>query len=240
MFSQNITGRVVRDGETPLAAVLVINVATNEKQYTDKEGNFSISASVNDELRFVKAGYERSAVKISALTSAVFANLVPAYHEIEEVEVNKVKLSGDINKDSKLLSKIDKVESLQKEIGIPAPPEKPREAPPPTVKEVGTVGYILSNLNLNTLYKNISGDARRMRNLYNLEDQQSDVSWIRERIGNDYFTKAGVPEKRIAEFVEFSFTQNPKIRKYIHAGNLSGVMLEMEASFSIYLLRLKQ
>lgn len=43
-------------------------------------------------------------------------------------------------------------------------PKNFREIPLPTVKQVGVLLYALSNvMNFNNLYKNISGDARRMR-----------------------------------------------------------------------------
>lgn len=232
-------GRTVTDGDAPLSSVLVINMRTSEKTYSDQEGNFSVAASVNDELRFVKAGYERSSVVISSANSSVYANLIPSYHDIEEVNINPVKLSGDINKDSKLLAKTDRKEQLQKEIGLPAPPEKPREKPAELVDDVlKPLAYGV--LNVQGVYDIISGDARRQKHLYELEDLQSDVSWIRKRMDNDYFIKMGIPEKRIAEFIEFSFTQNPKVRQYAQAKNLSGVMLEMEKAFATYLLRLKQ
>lgn len=236
--AQNISGRIVTDGETPLPSVLVINMSTNEKTYSDQGGNFTIAAIVNDELRFVRAGFERSSVKISSPNSSVYVNMIPAYREIEEVRVNPIKLTGDLNKDSKLLSKNDKVAQLQKEIGIPKAPEKPREKPAELGKDV-LLPMLTGSLNVQAVYDLISGDARRKKHLYELEDQQSDVRWIRSRIENDYFVKAGIPEKRIAEFIEFSFTQNPNVRKYVRAKNLSGVMLEMEKALPTYILRLK-
>ena len=161
--------------------------------------------------------------------------------DIEEVEISSIRLSGDLSKDSKLFQKNDKMAQVQSSIGVPPPPEKPRETPPPTVKDVGAIGYAISNVtNLNNLYKNISGDARRMRSLYKYEDAQDNVSWVVKNFGADYFVKAGVPEGKIAEFINFSFSENPKILKYVKAKNMGGVMSEIEMTLPKYLSRLEQ
>lgn len=239
IFAQNIPGKVVTDGEVPLSSVLIINMRTGQKTYTDGEGNFSIEALPKDELRFVKAGYERSAVTISSAESRVYAHLRQAYHNIEEVKLNAVKLSGDLSKDSKLLAKEDKTAQLKKNIGLPASPDKPREKPAELVDDV-LKPLAFGVLNIQGVYDIISGDARRKKHLYELEDQQSDVYWIRKRVSDDYFTNGGVPQSRIPEFIEFSFTENPKIRQLVKVRNLSGVLVEMEESFPVYILRLKQ
>lgn len=239
IFAQNIPGKVVTDGEVPLSSVLIINMRTGQKTYTDGEGNFSIEALPKDELRFVKAGYERSEVTISSAESRVYAHLRQAYHNIEEVKLNAVKLSGDLSRDSKLLAKEDITAQLKKNIGLPASPEKPREKPAELVDDV-LKPLAFGVLNIQGVYDIISGDARRKKHLYELEDQQSDVYWIRKRVSDDYFTNAGVPQRRIPEFIEFSFTENPKIRQLVKVKNLSGVLLEMEKAFPVYILRLKQ
>lgn len=236
--SQTITGKIVVDQQTPLPSVLVININTNGRTLSDSEGHFSIAASINDELRFVKQGYERSMVKISSSNSSVYVNMLPSYKDIEEVKVNPIKLTGDINKDAALLAKKDKVEELQTAIGVPKAPEKPRERPAELVKNV-LLPIIVGQLDVQALYDVASGKARRQKHLYKLEDQQSDVQWMRKRIEKDYFINVGIPENKISEFIEFAFSQNPKIRTYVKANNMGGVLAEMEPAFEIYLSRMK-
>lgn len=227
--AQKITGRVLADGSVPVAAVLVINISTDEKTYTDSEGGFAISASIGNEIRFVKQGYERKSVFVNSSTSEISIDLNTEVREIEEVEVNPVKLSGDLRKDSKSLTKIDRMEQVRQEIGVPAPPEKPRETAPPTVKDVGVAAFVLNNLNLNNLYKNISGDARRMRQLYKFEDRQDDINWILNKFGSEYFTEQGVPAEKISMFIEFAMVKDPQIEKFIKAKNASAVSLRLDA-----------
>lgn len=97
--AQTITGRIVTDGVTPLSSVLVINMKNNEKTSSNHEGFFSISANVNDELRFIRSGFQRSTATINSYQTSLLINMVPAYHDIEEVEVSFTP-TGDLKKDN--------------------------------------------------------------------------------------------------------------------------------------------
>ena len=67
------------------------------------------------------------------ITLSLFLRMI---EEIEEVKVSSLKLTGDLNKDSKSLTKIDKTAQVEKAVGIPGPPEKPREKPAEFKKDV--------------------------------------------------------------------------------------------------------
>ena len=151
------------------------------------------------------------------------------------MKVSPVQLTGDLNTDSRNLTKIDRAAQVEQAVGIPGPPEKPRETPPPTLEKAGIIKYALSNLNLNTLYKNISGDGRRMRSLYRYEDLQDNIAWIRERVEDDYFTKMNIPKDKISEFLQFSIGLKPEINRWIRARNLERVLFTLEDTFPKYL-----
>lgn len=237
LFSQQVSGIVTDENQNPVPAVLVINMATDEKMTTNLNGEFSLNASLNNELRFVRKGFERSSKVIVQLDFSASLNvlLIRVAQEIEEVEVSSLKLTGDLNKDSRNLTKIDRAAQVEQAVGVPGPPEKPRETPPPTVEQAGVIGFALSNLNLNTLYKNISGDAKRMRRLYKYDDLQDNINWIRERVDEDYFTKMGIPKEKISEFLQFSIGTKPEIYQGIKAKNLSKVLFGLEETLPQYL-----
>jgi hypothetical protein len=64
--------------------------------------------------------------------------------------------------------------------------------------------------------------------------------WVKDRVDAEYFTKVGIPEERISEFIEFSFLANPQIRTFVKAKNLSGVLLRMEETIPLYVERLNK
>ena len=239
LFSQKVSGTVNDEEHNPLPAVLVFNMKTEEKSYTNLNGEFTIGASLNDELRFVRTGFERNSKIVNSqdLNLSFKVMIIRTVQEIEEVKVSAVRLTGDLNKDSKNLTKFDKVAQLQREVGVPAPPEKPRETPPPTIEQVGTLGFLWSNVNLFNLYKNISGDSRRMRQLYKYEDLKDNIVWIKERVGDDYFVEREIQPEKISEFLQFSIGIKPEINRYIKTGNLSKVLFILEETLPEYLNR---
>ena len=239
LFSQQISGTITDEDQNPLAAVLVFNMKTEQKSYTNINGEFIIAANLNDELRFIRNGFERNSKIVSQqdFNSALNMIIIRTIQEIEEVKVPTVRLTGNLDKDSKNLTKFDKVVQLQREVGVPGPPEKPRETPPPTIEQVGTLGYLWSNINIFTLYKNISGDGRRMRKLYKYEDLQDNVIWIKERVGDDYFTKMEIPPEKVSEFLQFSIGVKPEINRFIKVRNLSKVLFILEETLPQYLNR---
>ena len=120
IFSQNIiSGKVVNEINLGIPSVLVVNINTDQKSYTDFNGDFSIPAKTQDEIRFLKPKFERAFYKIepSTFQQKIYILLLKTPIEIKEVEILP-KLSGDLKKDSKNLTENNKVEELQNEIGV--------------------------------------------------------------------------------------------------------------------------
>lgn len=240
IFSQEIvTGKITDDNDINLGSVTVINMSTDQKKYTNSLGEFSIEASGNDELRFVRAGYERVSKRVltDGINSKLFITLIKIPEEIEEVKVAK-RLTGDLSEDSRAVARIDKGEIVQQAVGLPQPIGKMREKPA-EVKSV-LLPVLLGNLNVQGVYDLISGKARRQKRQYKYDDLQEHILWVRNRVDDEYFNKVGIPSERISEFIEYSFLAKPQTRTYVKAKNLSGVLLRLEETIPPYLERLKQ
>lgn len=240
VFSQEIvTGKITDDNDINLGAVAVVNMSTDQKVYTNYLGEFSIEAFNNDELRFVRAGYERISkrVLVNGINSQLTITLIKIPEDIEEVKVAK-RLTGDLGDDSRAVAKVDKGEIVQQAVGLPQPTGKMRERPA-EVKSV-LLPILLGNLNVQGVYDLVSGKARRQKRQYRYDDLQEHIVWVRKRVDDDYFTKAGIPAERISEFIEFAFVTKPQTRTYVKAKNLSGVLLRLEEVIPLYTERLKQ
>ncbi|MET3038342.1 carboxypeptidase regulatory-like domain-containing protein [Chryseobacterium sp. NRRL B-14859] len=240
LFSQQtVTGRTIDDNGESLSAVTIINMATDKKVYSNSQGEFSIEASANDELRFVKEDFRRVSRRVltDGINSPLLITLFQIPKEIEEVKIVK-KLTGDLDEDSRLVAKVDKGELVRNAVGLPQPVGKMREKPA-EVKQV-LLPILLGNLNVQGMYDLISGKARRQKRLYKYDDLQEHIAWVRNRVEDEYFTKAGIPADRISEFIEFSFGAKPQARTYVKASNLSGVLLRLEEAVPLYLDRIKQ
>lgn len=238
-FSQQIiSGKITDEDGIALPVVTVINMATDLKIYTAADGSFSIEvSSPDDEIRFVRNGFERSSIKASyGINKILDIRLTRAAREIEEVQV--AKLTGDLNKDSKAVAKIDRSKIVEDAVGLPQPVGKMRETPA-NVKQV-LIPILLGNLNVQGLYDLVSGDARRMKRKYRYDDLQEDIAWIRARAEDEYFTKEGIPAERISEFIEFAFVNRPQSRTFVRTKNLTGALSRMEDVFPVFLTRLKE
>lgn len=236
-FGQHkITGKTLSENDMIVASVLVVNISNDQKVYSNSLGEFSIESSEKDEIRFIKKGYERASRKVVDVESSMNVVLVRIPEEIEEVEI--ISTTGDLAKDSKRLTKIDKKEQLQKDIGLPKPPEKPREVPAEVKKVLLAAAF--GNVNVQAVYDLISGKSRRQKRWYKYEDVQNDILWIRKRIDDDDFVKDGIPVERISEFLEFSFIIRPEIRSYVKAKNISRVMFNLDEVIPVYVDRLKE
>ncbi len=238
IFSQQkIMGKITDEDGVSLPAVTVMNISADTKTYTAIDGTFSIKASPDDELRFIRSGFERSSIKASyGIGRYLNIKLTRIAQEIEEVEI--AKITGDITKDSRAVAKVDKGKIVEDAVGLPQPVGKMREKPA-EVKQV-LIPILLGNLNIQGLYDLISGDARRMKRQYRYDDLQDDIAWIRNRVEDEYFTKEGIPKERISEFIEFSFVNKPQVRTFVRAKNLTGALSRMEETFPIFVERLQE
>lgn len=238
LSQQTVTGIITDENDIQLNSVTVINMSTDQKVLGSPSGEFNINASRNDELRFVKEGYERASKRVltDGINSQLIITLAQIPQEIEEVKV--VKLSGNLSKDSRKVAKADLGAQVQEAVGLPQPVGKMREKPA-EVKQV-LLPVLLGSLNIQALYDLVSGKARKQRRQYHYEDLQEHITWIRDRVDDDYFVNAGIPPERISEFIEFSFLVKPQIRTYVKAKNLSAAVLRIEETIPLYTERLKE
>ncbi len=240
IFSQQtVTGRIVDEAGEDLSKVIVINMSTDKKVYSDAQGIFFIEASPNDELRFVKEDFKRISKRVltNGANSPLFITLYQIPKDVGEVKIVK-KLTGDLETDSRIVAKVDKGEQVKAAVGLPEPVGKMREKPA-EVKSV-LLPILLGNLNVQGMYDLISGKARRQKRQYTYDDLQEHIAWIRDRIDDEYFVRAGIPEDRVSEFIQFSFLAKPQVRTYVKARNLSGVMLRLEETAPLFIERMKQ
>lgn len=236
---QTVTGRITDDSGENLNSVVVINMSTDLKTYSNSMGMFSIEASPNDELRFVKADFGRVSARVltGGYNPQLLVTLIPIPRDVGEVKIVK-KPTGDLETDSRLAARVDKGEIVEQAVGLPQPVGKMREKPA-EVKQV-LLPILLGSLDVQGAYDLISGKARRQKRQYRYDDLQEHIMWVRNRVDNEYFTKAGIPEERISEFIQYSFEVKPQVRMFVKAKNLSGVLLRMEETMPVYLERLKQ
>ena len=126
--SQIFSGTVYSVENQPVTNVLVINIRTKVKSYTDQKGAFFINAVNGDEIRFVREGYERTSKTVKTADYGVPVNvlLVRSVQEIEEVRISQ-RATGNLKTDTNNFGDSKSVALLKAEtsayIRAPSAPE---------------------------------------------------------------------------------------------------------------------
>ena len=216
LSAQQIKGKVVSDS-VAINQVLIININSQEKTYSDFYGGFSINANIGDELRIVKEGYERKILTVRNYNELLI-NLNKIAIEIDEVEVQQ-KLSGNLGKDSKLFNENKKKVALNNDLKVYFKTKSSGELMKPKPGEFvqpvsGGIGF------------------GKIDNKWTVSDL---VEWIRENLTDDYFISVGLSFQEINSFLFYSLQNyNTKnIVKYGYCNNedVGNLKLHFETSY---------
>lgn len=220
-FSQIISGRVLSEEGMALSKVLVVNMTSNQKVYTDVFGSFSILGNSGDELRFAKEQYKGD--KTIAINNIVNINLEKIPQEIEEVKIINKRIADS------------QEEQLRKDIGLPKGPDKPREKPADAVDDIlkPLIG-IPPMLNFQAIYDVVSGKSKRLKRLYKYEDLQEGLTWIKQNVDWEYFRDAGIKPENMNDFLMFSL-RDEKVLMYMKAKNIGGLTVSLDNHIVPYL-----
>ncbi|SIT21441.1 carboxypeptidase-like regulatory domain-containing protein [Chryseobacterium gambrini] len=182
-----IFGKVTSEDKNEMPEVTVINIRTDERVLTNRDGHFMISGRAGDELRFVKSGYERINSKINQenITSPVNVTMIRAAELIAEVEIKK-NITGDIKIDAKNLNPPRKVEKLKNDLakymsqksapGVLA--ARPGEFVQPVTKGIYSFGKV----------KNKWDDVDLM-------------NYLQNSLGDTFFQGLQIPKPQIQHFI---------------------------------------
>ncbi len=215
------------DDEVLIPKVLIVNMTTNQKTYSDSYGKFSINANIGDEIRFAKESYRLGKIVISSYNFQV-VQLEKIPQEIEEVKIINKRLAES------------QEEKLRKDIGLPKGPEKPREKPADAVDDiVKPLIRIPPMVNVQAIYDVLSGKSRRLRRLYKYEDLQEGLVWIKQNVDWEYFRDAGVVPENMNDFLMFSL-KDEKVLMYMKAKNVGGITVALDNNISAYLERISK
>lgn len=197
--------------------VLIININSKEKIYSDFYGGFSIDANLGDELRIVKEGYERKILSVRNYNELLI-NINKIAIEIEEVKVQQ-RLSGDLGKDSKLFNENKRKVALNSDLKVYFKTKSSGELMKPKPGEFvqplsGGIGF------------------GKIDNKWAVPDL---VEWIRKNLTDDYFISLGLDFQEINSFLFYSL-QNYNAKNILKYGycndeDVGNLKLHFETSY---------
>ena len=218
--SQTISGTVISEESNPISKVLIVNMTSNQKVYSDNVGNFSIEGKIGDELRFAKERYKGEKIIISNNLFKVVLQQLP--QEIEEVKIINKRLAES------------QEEKLRTDIGLPKGPEKLREKPADLADDFLRIP---PKVNIQNIYDAISGKSRRLKRLYKYEDLQEGLVWIKTNVDLEYFAEAGISPDKLNDFLMFAL-QDEQVLRYMKAKNIGGLTVSLDNHIGAYLERI--
>jgi len=219
-----------------LNQVYVTNLTTYKTVLTNYNGDFTLQADPGDVIRFTSIVTERKDVKLSpqSFNNRNLVELKVAYHDIQEVVINRFRPTGNLRYDVNSLRKEDKAYALKKVIGLPEP--KGDGTPP----ELPVAGFRDGGLtfSLESIFDILSGERKKKQRYVAYERMTNSVTQIKNYLGKDYFTRFKIPENLIDNFLQFVYTSE-NVEVYVQTGNFEAVKLPIEKYIPIYQRRLR-
>ena len=192
--------------------VVITNRTTKVYSISDLSGSFQINASLGDTLLLQGTFLEDRKFVVRASSFTYNPLVIHMNHDVIKLEdmIVKAPLTGDLQKDIKSVEVRDDVEKLYANLGIDIRTldMDPKERKEDMIPKLGPIP-IPTSLNVEALYKSISGYYRRMENLNQYERLERRLWDVKEYLGTKYFENIlNVPENEIREFLLFCYDQS--------------------------------
>jgi hypothetical protein len=236
--AQIFTGQVfLRDNSVLyLNQVYVTNLTTYKTVLTNYNGDYTIQGNPGDVIRFTSIITERKDVTLSEKSFGIknLIELKVAYHDIQEVVINRFRPTGNLRYDVNSLRKEDKAYALKKVIGLPEPKG---DGTPPELPVAGLRDGGLT-FSLESIFDILSGERKKKQRYVAYERMNKSVVNIKNYLGKDYFTRFKIPENLIDNFLQFVYTSE-NIESYVQSGNFEAIKIPIEKYLPIYQRRLR-
>jgi len=226
-----INGKVTNQKE--VEGIHVLNKTSRYNAITGAYGNFMISVKVNDTLIFSSIKYETKEVVVTPgdfERGIILVELQELVNELDEVFIGP-DLTGLLKTDIEKI-KVKDAKNFQ-DFGIPGFKGIPQE------RIVSLPSALFpTSIQLEALYKHITGYYRKLRLRRMWDAQNQLVARIIDHYGIDFFKEAyQVPEDRVYDFILYC-TENSSIGADFSRGNHAAVLEVFQKESAEYLSRI--
>ena len=211
-FSQSIkvSGRI--KSNTNIENIHVINITAQVFTITDKKGLFTITAKLNDTLKFSSVQHKLKEVVVSKeiiSTKVIFVTLEEHINELNEVVVGKV-LTGDLLSDITNTAGEPPINFY--DVGIPGYTGKPatqserkmdEATTGPNGKKLKWYSPLTGSIPLNPILNGLSGRTKMLKNRVKLEEREVLMQSIKSRLSKDFFVSNPLDEALKMDFFYF-------------------------------------
>lgn len=228
-----LNGKLTNEKE--VEGVHVLNTTSRYNAVTTEHGNFSIHVKLSDTLVFSSVNYIPEKVVVTKEIyekGTLTLSLLELVNELDPVVLGP-NLSGIISTDVQNI-KTEKDLNFD-DVGIPGFKGKPEEKIVPLV-----YAAIPTSVNIEALYKHISGYYRKLRLQRKWEAQNNTAAYLITMYKPAFFQEAyDIPENRVYDFILFCI-ETTGIQSDFKNENYSGVLETLKMSSIGYLAELTE
>ncbi|MGK6342025.1 hypothetical protein ACMGDK_07295 [Chryseobacterium sp. DT-3] len=239
LAQQQIAGIVTDNSKKNINPVLIINISNRKSTLSDTSGNFTIEASENDELRFVKEGYYRFDKKIRKedFSSPLMISLDKTEIEIPEVKI-AYKPTGNLERDNMHLNESRKVVSLRSELDDYMKSPLNEALPDNTVSRTFKPDYNAGHVSILGVLDAAVGLFKKATELKitkaNFTETQDFLKRIKQEIDLQFLRKYGMDEEQIDHFLIYANDTRMMAKKYRKNFKVDIIGYELKVAFAEY------
>tara|TARA_B100000929_G_C15401891_1_gene384857 strand:- start:72 stop:851 length:780 start_codon:yes stop_codon:yes gene_type:complete len=204
---QVFNGAIVVDSVQYVSGVHVVNLTAETGTTTGKNGEFKIFAKAGDTIFFSSLQFENKKyiVSTSSFGKLVKIGLIQKFNELDEVQLDDIRLSGVLSEDITRMPK-----SIYEKLGIPFP--KPRRSSLELAIQSATGGGPLISV-----MNKLNGTTERLEKAEANNELKILVNKSLNLVGENYFMgQLKIEENEVINFL-FYCTDDPKIRKLVES-----------------------
>ncbi|NND88844.1 MAG: hypothetical protein HKM28_06325 [Flavobacteriaceae bacterium] len=184
---------------TDVEGIHVLNTTSRFNTISDARGQFRISAKEGDTLVVSAIRYLPQQITVGAemIASAKISITMEEWiNELDEVVLGS-ELTGDIERDLKKIKTVNKIDFY--EVGLPGFTGVPEEKIVPVA-----AAFFPTNVNIEAVYKYISGYYKKLKKQRKWERQNNTVASVIGLYTSEFFVQSyHIPKNRIYDFLLF-------------------------------------
>lgn len=235
IFAQQQTLQGIITNTADVEGIHILNTSSHLNTIADKNGNFSIRVKKNDTLLFSSVTFIPEKIVV---TEAIYekgiitVQLEPMVNELSEVVLGP-NLSGNLAKDAKDIKTNKSIDF--DDVGIPGFKGEPKERIVPVA-----VAFFPTNVNLEAVYKYLSGYYKNLKKQRKWEAQNTSVAKIIAFYTEGFFTENyKIPQNRLYDFLLFC-EETSDIQGNFRNEHYALVLNTFEEKSKVYLDRLEK
>ena len=204
---QIFNGQIIVDSIQYVSGVHVVNLNAEIGTTTGKNGEFKIFARTGDTIFFSSLQFENKKyiVKTSSFGRLVKIGLIQKFNELDEVQLDDIRLSGVLSEDITRMPK-----SIYEKLGIPFP--KPRRTSLQLAIQSATGGGPLI-----TVMNKLNGTTERLEKAEANNEIKILVNKGLNLVGENYYmSQLNIEENEVINFL-FYCADDPTFRKLVES-----------------------